>query len=231
MLALVKKEILSHFASPIFAVTAALFLFLTGFAFTASITQPSAQHLPEASIRGMMYFMAVILLFISPFLTMKTFAEEKKTGTIELLKTSPLTDLEIVLAKYLGVLTLLAILLALTLEYPIFIALCGSPDKGPMILSYLGLFLLGASYLAIGIFTSAITSSQMIAAIAAFVISIMLWFLGDSAGVLGEKISIIQHIQSFSIGVLDTADLGYYLLMIFVFIFLTWRVLEAERWR
>jgi ABC-2 type transport system permease protein len=150
---------------------------------------------------------------------------------MELLKTSPITDLQIVLAKYLGALTMLVLLLVLTLEYPLFIILCGHPDKGPMLLSYLGLFLLGASYLAIGIFTSAITNSQMIAAIVAFVISIMLWFVGDSAGPIGEKISIIQHIQSFSIGVLDTADLGYYLLMIFIFIFLTWRVLEAERWR
>lgn len=231
MFALLKKEILSHFASPIFAVTAALFLFLTGFAFTASVTQPSPTHLPEASIRGMMYFMSVILLFISPFLTMRTFSEERKTGTLELLKTAPLTDLQIVLAKYLGVLFLLATLLGITLEYPLWIAWCGDPDTGPMILSYIGLFLLGASTLAIGLFMSALTKSQMVAALLTFVVTITLWFLGDTAGSLGEKISIIQHIESFSVGILDTGDVAYYLLVIFVFLFLTFRVLEAERWR
>lgn len=231
MLALIKKEIRVHFASPIFAVTSALFLFLTGFAFTATLTQASPHQLPEASIRGMISFMSVILLFISPFLTMRSFAEERKTGTIEFLKTSPLSDLQIVLAKYLGILGLLALLLLLTVEFPIFIAWAGEPDPGPMIVSYLGLFLLGGSLAAIGIFMSALTRSQMLAAILSFVTTITLWFLADVGGDIGEKVSIIAHIHSFSLGVLDTADLAYYLLVIFVFLFLTYRLLEAERWR
>jgi ABC-2 type transport system permease protein len=231
MLALILKEIRIHFASPIFAVTSALFLFLTGFAFTASLTQASPQQLPEASMRGMLYFMSVVLLFISPFLSMRSFSEEKKTGTIELLKTSPLSDLQIVLAKYVSLLMLLVFLLLLTVEFPILIALSGDPDPGPMVLSYVGLFLLGANFLAIGLFMSVLTGSQMIAAILTFVVTITLWFLGDMGGNIGPKISIIEHVHSFSQGVLNAADLAYYLLMIFVFLFLTHRFLEAERWK
>ncbi len=231
MLALIFKEIRSHFVSPIFPVVAGLFLFLTGFAFTAHVTQASPQSLPEASMRGMVYFMAVILLFICPFLTMRTFAEERKTGTMELLKTSPLSDLQIVLAKYVGVLAMLLLLLVLTFEFPILMAVCGHPDAGPMVLSYLGLFLLGASFLSLGLFTSVLTKNQMIAAVLSFVATITLWFLGDSGSEVGRKISLIEPLQNFSVGVLDTADLFYYLGFIFVFLFLTYRYLEAERWK
>ncbi len=229
MLALIQKEIRVLFALPIFAVAAGLFLFLTGFVFTASVTQ--GHPLPEASIRGMIYFMALVLLFIAPLLTMRSFAEEKKLGTMELLKTSPISDLKIVLAKYLGLLFLLGLILLLTVEFPIFILLTGDPDLWPMVLAYLGLFLLGGSFIAIGLFMSVLTQSQIIAALLTFVATILLWFLGEMGGEIGRKISIIEPIQSFSLGVLDAADLAYYLLMIFVFLFLTWRVLEAERWR
>lgn len=231
MMALIQKEILSHLATPIFAIAAALFLFLTGIAFTAHVTQASPYQLPEASMRGMMYFMAVVLLFLCPFLSMKSFADERKSGTMELLKTSPLSDLEIVLAKFLSLLLLLTTLLFLTIEYPILILISGKPDIAPLLLSYAGLFLLGASFLAIGLFTSVLTRSQMIAAIIAFVGTITLWFLGEIGGSIGQKISLIEHIHSFSLGVLDVSDLAYYLLTIFLFLFLTLRVLEAERWR
>ncbi len=229
MFALIKKEILSHIVSPIFSVTAALFLFLTGFAFTASLTQISTRQLPEASLRGIIYFMAVILLFISPFLAMKTFAEEKKLGTLELLLTSPLSNFQIVLGKYLGVLFLLAAILILTIEFPFFIFMAGQPDKAPMALSYLGIFLLGASFLSLGLLASVLTHSQMIAALLSFVSIITLWFLGEVGGSIGEKISPIQHLQSFSLGILDVSDVAYYLIIIFLSLFLTLRILERER--
>ncbi len=230
MFALIKKEILSHMVSPVFSVTAALFLFLTGFAFTASLTQISTRQLPEASLRGIIYFMAVILLFISPFLTMKTFAEEKKLGTLELLLTSPLSNLQIVLGKYLGVLFLLTAILILTIEFPLFIFMAGHPDKAPMALSYLGIFLLGASFLSLGLLASVLTQSQMIAALLSFVSTITLWFLGEvGRGLIGEKISPIQHLQSFTLGILDVSDAVYYLVIIFISLFLTFRILERKR--
>ncbi len=231
MRALIKKEIRILFSSSVFPITAALFLFLTGFAFTAAMTQASPSQLPEASIRGIIYFMAVVLLFITPFLTMKSFAEEKKTGTIELLKTSLLSDGQIVIAKYLGVLIPLGIILLLTIEFPILICVVGHPDKIPMVLAYVGLFLMGATFAAIGIFMSSLTKSQMLAAVLTFVTIITLWFLGDVGGALGQKISIVEHLHGFSLGVIDSADLAYYLLLIFIFLFLTYRVLEAERWK
>lgn len=100
-----------------------------------------------------------------------------------------------------------------------------------MFLSYLGLFLLGGTLISIGIFTSVLTRSQMLAAVLCFVITITLWFLADIGGEIGHKISLISHIESFSLGVIDSVDLAYYLFMIGIFLFLTVRVLEAERWK
>ena len=231
MMALIKKELRIYIASPIFSVTAGLFLFMTGYAFTIYMTQASPRQLPEASIRGMIYFMSILLLFMTPFLTMRSFSEEKKTGTIELLKTSPLSDFQILAAKYLSVLSLFVILLVLTFEFPVFIFLTGKPDMGPMILSYLGLFLLGASLAAIGLFMSLLTKSQMLAAILTFIFALFLWFLADTAGEWGSRLSLIHHLDSFSLGVVDTADLFYFILVIFVFLFLSLRVMESERWK
>ena len=228
---LIKKEILVIFGSPIMAIVSALFLFLTGFAFTAAMTEIIPQKLPEASVRGIIYFMAVILLFISPFLTMRSFAEEKKTGTLEFLRTSPLTDVQLVLGKFLGILFLLTLILILTFEFPLFIFILGKPDVGGMMLSYLGLFLLGAAYLSLGIFCSVLTKNQMVSAMIAFVASITLWFLSEVGGDFGELISPISHLQSFSTGVLDIGDLAYFLLVVFCFLFLSVRILEAERWK
>lgn len=231
MWALIKKELKSQVVSPILAVGLSLFLFLTGFAFTAHVTQVSAQNLPEASMRGMIYFMSVILLFVAPFFSMRLFSEEMRSGTMELLKTAPLSDLQIVLGKYLAALLLLVILLAATLIYPLFILWMGRPEIVPMILCYVGLFLLGASFLALGLFASVLTKNQVIAAILTFVPLLTLWFLSDVGGTLGEQFSLITHLQSFSLGVVSSVDLFYYLAFIGFFLFLTVRYLEAQRWR
>ncbi|GEM_PF-423830 len=230
MLSLIKKEILTQFSSPIFAVVSALFLFLAGIVFTAHVTQVSPDQLPEASIRGMIYFMAIILLFVGPLLSMRSFAEERKSGTLELLKTSPLNDFQILLAKYFGLIFLLGVFLLLTLEFPIFIFLSGRPDMTPMILSYLGLFLLGAGFLAIGVLTSILARNQTLAAMMSFVVIITFWFLGEIGGPLGQKLSLLDHLHSFSLGVLDAADLAYFVLVIVIFLFLSLQVLESERW-
>ncbi|MDO8461798.1 MAG: ABC transporter permease subunit [Deltaproteobacteria bacterium] len=231
LLALIKKDFKGYFASPLGYVAIALFLFITGFAFTANLTQVSPQHLPEASLRGMVYFMAVILLFISPFLTMRIFAEEKKSGTMELLKTAPVSDAQLVLGKYLGALLFLFVLLLSTIEFPIILMQVGDPDLGPLVLSYLGLFLVGASFIAVGIFTSSLGRSQMMAAIIAFILLLTLWFLADVGGEIGEKLSMISHLQGYTLGVFDLADTLYYFFFIFIFLFLTVRKLESERWQ
>lgn len=231
MRSLIKKELKTMIATPVAAVAVALFLFLTGFAFTAQLTQASPRNLPEASMRGMIYFMAVVLLFITPFFTMKSFAEERSRGTMELLKTAPLTDFEIVFGKFLSGWICLGILLLLTFEYPIFLWIVGKPDFGPMLLSYLGLWLMTGAFLAAGLFCSVLTSSQMIASILSFVFLLTLWFLAEIGNPFLEKLSVSRHLESFSVGVLDLGDLAYYLLFIFALLFLTIRTLEAERWR
>lgn len=231
MFALIRKELLVHFATPIFTVVVTLFLFLTGFAFTASVTQVSAGSLPEASFRGMLYLISIFLLFICPLLTMKSFAEERQMGTMELLKTAPITDLQIVIAKYVAILALLFLTLLLTVEYPIILYIFGDPDPWPMFLSYVGLLLLGATFSAVGVFMSVLTQYQMLAASLTFVFNITLWLLSGWGGSLGKRISPLSHVDSFAFGVLDSSDVAYYLLAIFLFLFLTLSVLEAERWR
>ncbi len=228
---LIKKDLRISVSTPIAAALFALFLFITGFAFSAHVTRPSPYHLPEASMRGMIYFIAVILLFLAPLLTMRSFAEERRSGTLELLKTAPLSDLQIVLAKFLSHFLLLALLLLLTVEYPVFLFLSGEPDIGPLALSYLGLLLIGSAFIACGLFCSALTRNQLIAALFCFILLLTLWFLDEVGGEVGASLSILKHLEAFSQGVLDLADFSYYLLFTFLFLFLTVRYLEAERWR
>ena len=229
MRSLIKKELKIQFSSPVAAVVTALFLFLTGMAFSAGLIQPTPTHLPEASLRGIVYFMAVVLLFLCPLLTMRTLAEERHQGTIEILKTAPLTDRQIVLGKFFGIVILLALMLALTAEYPIFLALTGDPDPGPLILSYLGLFLLGAANCSVGLLASALTRNQIVAALVNFVLLLTLWFLPDLLGPVGEALSPVEHIHNFSLGVIDLKDLLYYLFFTAAFLLITIQKLEAER--
>jgi ABC-2 type transport system permease protein len=175
--------------------------------------------------------MSMFLLFMCPFLTVKSFAEERQLGTMELLKTAPITDLQIVVAKYIAILALLSLSLLLTVEYPIIIYSFGDPDPWPIFLSYVGLFLLGGSFSAVGVFMSVLTQHQMLAASLTVVLKNKLWFLSGWGGSLGKRISPLGHVESFAFGVLDSSDLTYYLLAICFFLFLTLTVLEAERWK
>ncbi len=182
-------------------------------------------------MRGMLYFMAVIFLFIVPFLTMRSFAEERKLKTMELLKTAPITDTQIVLAKFLAVGLFYSLLLIATFIFPILLLVYGEPDTGPLLLSYLGLWLLGGAFLAIGLFCSSLVRSPMLAALLTFAFLLLLWFLGGMGGGIGEEISIIRHIEGFAMGVLNISDVVYYLCVIVAFLFMTIRMLEAERWK
>ncbi len=229
MWSLLKKELRIYFASPIAAVLATLFLFMTGFAFTAYLTQTSPTHLPEASLRSLTYFMAVILLFLCPLLTMRTLAEEKRSGTIGLLRTSPITETQIVLGKFLASWLFLALILALTVEFPIFLTLSGDPDPGPMILAYIGLGLFSASLIAAGIFCSSLTRHQAIAALLSFVLILTLWFLAEVGGEIGRELSLSHHLDSFAAGLLDWGDFSYFLFFTLFFILLTVGSIGAER--
>jgi ABC-2 type transport system permease protein len=189
-------------------------------------------------IRPLLGFAGTIALFMVPMITMRLFAEEKRTGTIELLLTSPVTDLEIILGKWLGALLLYVCVLLMSMLNMALLFLWGKPDLRPVLIGYLGLLLQGGCLLAIGALISTMTKNQIIAGIATFFISLLLWLLSwftafdnSVTAQVVNYMSIVTHFENFGKGVLDSKDVVFYLSMIFLSLFLTSRSLESLRWR
>src|SRR6266571_1232648 len=162
--AVAEREVRSYFVSPVAWVVTAVFIALWGYLFAGIIVTSR-----EANLRPLLNNFSVTFLFIGPFLTMRLLAEEARTGTLELLRTQPLRDAELVIGKYLGSVVFLLFLLALTLYFPILLGLLGNPDKGPMLGGYVGILLQGMAFMAIGLMASALTQNQIIAAAITFV--------------------------------------------------------------
>jgi ABC-2 type transport system permease protein len=189
----------------------------------------------------LVYDAAIMLVFVVPFLTMRLIAEERRTRSFELLMTLPVSPWQIAWGKYLATLALLACMLALTLVYPLLVHLyaqVGGVAWETVGTGLLGLFLLGAAFSALGLFVSALTSSQAVAAAITFCALLMLWVVGwagaDNTGLTRKALiglSAIEHIRSFASGAVDLADVVYYLSWIGLGLFLTQRALEAQRWR
>ncbi len=231
--AIAQRELRSYFVSPVAYVVGALFLLIMGFLFSIILSQTS-----EATLRPLFGNFAVIFLFIVPGLTMRLLAEEQRTGTLELLLTAPVRDSELVLGKFLGVLLLLLILLAITAVYPAILLLAGNPDRGPILAGYLGVILQGAAFLAIGLFASSLTQNQIIAALLAFVILLLLWladalsqFTGGRVGDLFRFLSITRHFDEFPRGIVDSRHVVYFLSVIAASLFFTVLTVQARRWR
>lgn len=250
--AVFKKEIRLYFSSPIAYAVFAIFTLVAGwffynvFAFYALVSMQAAMNpmmardmsVAEGVLRPLFQNVSVILLLMMPILTMRLFAEEKKSGTIELLLTYPVRDGEVLVGKYLAALAIFAGMLALTLVYPALVAWTTQMEWGPLLTGYLGLLLQGAAFLAIGILISSLTENQIIAAVATFGTLLIFWVISwasDSAGPnLGRilsHLSITEHFDSFAKGVIDTKDLIYYLDLTILSLFLTLRSLESKRWR
>jgi ABC-2 type transport system permease protein len=195
------------------------------------------QNVNTGMIRQLLSNFSVLMLFLLPVVTMRTFSEEKRSGTIELLLTSPITDFEIVMGKFLGALGLFGGLLAVTLVYILWLFNFGTPDWRPILTGYLGLLLMGTCFLAVGLFISSTTKNQMIAGAASFIAALFMWIIGwfsDSAGSWGSLfsyLSITTHIEDFSKGVIDTKHVVFYLSFIAFGLYLTLKSTDAERWR
>jgi ABC-2 type transport system permease protein len=192
----------------------------------------------EWVVRPLLMNVAVISLFLIPMIGMRLFAEEKNTGTIELLLTSPVRDFEIVLGKWLGGLLFYCCFLAIAALNLSFLFLYGKPDWKPVALGFLGLVLQGGALLAVCTFLSSLTRNQIIAADAGFTVCLLLWVLdwvsAYNTTVWAKVLSYISlstHLEQFSKGVLDSKDLVYYASMIFLWLFLTSRSVESLRWR
>jgi ABC-2 type transport system permease protein len=231
-LTITAKEFKSYLTSPMAYIIISIFLVLSGFLFGNSSSTYS-----ETSIRGFLQIGSLLLLLLIAVLTMRLLAEEKKLGTIELLLTAPVRDAEIILGKFFGSLGIIMVMLVLTFYYPILLAVFGSPDIGPIVAGYLGLFLLSCASLAIGIFASSLTSNQIVAAVVTGGILFGLWFLGSLADYLpsamGDVIgyfSLSTYFPDFMTGIIDTRGIVYYLSVTALFLFLAIRSLENSRW-
>ena len=247
-----KKEMRLYFTSPIAWVILTIFLFIAGyffysiFAFFTLASMQSAMNpamardlnVTDSVLRPLFSNISVILLLLMPLVTMRLFAEERRSGTIELLLTYPVRDGAVLIGKYLAGLTLYAIMLALTLFYPLLVAYFARVEWGPLATGYLGLLLMGATFLGVGIFASSLTENQIVASIITFGVLLIFWVIGWSSDYLGgtwgrvlSHLSLIEHFDGFAKGVLDTRDVLYYVDFTIVALFLTLRSLEARRWR
>jgi ABC-2 type transport system permease protein len=233
VLSIAGRELRNYFVSPVAYVVAALFVVVAGYLFSLIL-----YHTKQASLTPLFSNLTVMFLVITPALTMQLFAEERKTGTIELLMTSPVTDRELVLGKYLSAVLYLAFLLALTLVYPLILAFLGKPDWAPIWTGYLGTLLLGSSFMAIGVFASSLTNKVIIAAVITFAFSLVIWLLPSAGAIFGGPVadvmtylSVINHQENLGRGVIDTTDLLFYASFITAFLFLTIRSVETYHWR
>ena len=228
------KEIQIYFSSPTAYIVAMIFLALASFFFVRDLSNP----FPQASMSSFFQGATIILILLAPTLTMRLLAEEQKLGTIELLLTSPVRDWEVVLGKYIASLVFLLGTILLTVYFVILLVIFADPDFGPIWSGYLGLILYGAAALSIGLLTSTLTSNQIVAAVVAMGILLVLYFTHLAAGPLTglpativNEIGLKSHFDDFDRGVIDTKHIAYYLLLTSFFVFLTIRALESRRWR
>lgn len=233
-LAIFKKEVRVYFVSPLAYMFLAVFLFLAGLFFYLGITLNG-----EASLRVMLGNLSITLLFVLPMVTMRHFSEEQRSGTLELLLTSPIPQTSLILGKWAASVTLCGVMLVGTLVFPAVLAYYGDPDWGVMATSYLALLLCCMAFCAAGLFASSLTQDQVAAGIAGILVLLPFWLIGSAARLTEnetvkevlEKASFLSHLHGFTKGVVDTADLLYFAAFTFVFLFLTYRTLESRRWR
>lgn len=246
-----KRELRVYFTSPIAYAVTTIFLVIAGYFFYNGLALFSllslqasrnpyidSLNISDMVISPMIGNISIILLLMLPVLTMRLFSEEKKSGTFELLFSYPVRDIEVLLGKYLSALTVVVIMLGLTGLYQLILMYLGVNDDGVMMTGYLGLFLMAAAFIALGLFISSMTENQIVAAVVSFGVLLLFWVVGWSASstegqlrAVLEYISLVSHLIGFAKGMINTADIAYYLLFIFLFLFLTLRSLESKRWR
>jgi ABC-2 type transport system permease protein len=252
IMAVFKKEITITFSSPIFYAAAFIFMVVSGYFFYTNAmiyTIRSFQagqnpflaerlNLSDFVVKPFFGDMAIVLLLMLPLITMRAYAEEKKMGTIELLFTYPISDGAVLAGKFAASMFTLLTMLVGTLLPLILLETFAHLDWGLILSGYLGILLLGASFIALGIFTSSLTENQIIAAVLSFGAFLLFWiigwaksFAGPPLGLILEHISIVVHLDSFVRGLIDSRDLVFYLVFIFFWLFVTLRFLNTRFWR
>jgi ABC-2 type transport system permease protein len=246
-----RKELRSYFVSPVAYLLLAMFAIIFGFFFwnilgffirEGTEAMMSGQMFPmnlnERVIRPLLSNISVVGLFLIPMITMRLFAEEKRTGTIELLATSPVSDVQVILGKWSAAVVLYGGMLLLSAVNFVFLFKYGRPDWKPLAIGYLGLLLQAGALLAIGTFISTLTKNQIIAGAVTFAVCLLLWILEWVTGFdtaawarVMAYMSVITHFESFAKGLLDSKDVIFYVTLIFLGLFLTARSMESLRWR
>jgi ABC-2 type transport system permease protein len=251
--AIMRRELLAYFSSPIAYVVGSVFLFLMGLlTYLAVLTASNRSlqmlrmqgNLPDLNInelvfRPVFYNMAVVLLLVVPILTMRLFAEEKKLKTIELLLTSPITVADIVAGKFVSAMAVFVGMLLLTAASPLALSFFVDFRWTPILTAYFGVLLLGGLFLSAGLLASSLTENQIIAVILSFGALLMFWLFGWAGQLLSETalgkvllyLSPIDHFENLIKGLVDTKDLVYFASGIALSLFVTHRVIDSQRWR
>ena len=254
ILAVAGKDLRSSFTSPMAWVMMGLFGLIFGYFYLLHVQGFMQQSMQAAQsqfggppqpvniniglIRPLLNNASVIVLFLLPMITMRTYSEEKRSGTIELLLTSPIKDVEIVMGKFLGALGLYGALIGVTVLYVGMLFVYGDPEPLPVLSGYIGLLLLGGCFISMGLFISSTTKNQMVAGTATFVFALLFWIIGwlsDVAwswlGPIVGYLSVTQHMDDFGKGIIDTKHVVFYLSFITFWLFLTLKSVDSERWR
>lgn len=254
ILAIAAKDVRSQFVSPIAYVVLTGFLLLGGWFFFnmlarfnyllqlyLSFRNPEAMqqlNLNDLVIGPLLHNLSVVLVILVPVITMRSFAEEKRSGTYELLMTSPLSVTEIVLGKFLGTFVFVFVMVLLTGVYPLILLAYGNPEVGVILGGFLGLLLLATAFASVGLLTSSLTENQIIAAVSCLVFLLLLYVIswpaetaGETMGAILKYLSLTEHFAEMVKGVIDTKDVVYFLSVIVLSLFLTQRSVESLRWR
>jgi ABC-2 type transport system permease protein len=250
IIAIARKELRGYFASPVGYVVIGMYALVFGFFYAVGLnwfvrqsmqgpaTGGGPLNINQQMIRYVLMNSTVINLLVVPLITMRTYAEEKKSGTIELLMTSPVTDFQIIVGKFLGAMALYASMIGITLIHMALLFVYGSPELKPILTGYLGLLLLGGCFVSVGLFFSSLSRNQIVAGMFTFAVLLLLWvvdWVGSFTGPAVEKVvtylSITGHLEDFLRGVIDSQHLVYYLSFITFGLFLTAKAVDSERWR
>lgn len=250
ILAIAGKELRGYFASPIGYVLIGFFGLLFGWFFYTLVAfferqsmqmaggPGGAMNVNQMLITPLLLNSTVVMLLVFPLITMRTYAEEKRSGTIELLLTAPITDFEIIMGKFLGALALFAGMLSVTLLHMGLLFAYGNPEWKPIATGYLGLLLMGGSFLSLGLFISSLTKNQIVAGMITFSVFLLLWvinwvssFVSPEAQTVINYLSVTEHFDDFARGIIDTRHIVYYLSFIATGLFLTMKSVDSERWR
>ena len=235
ILTITKKELNSYFNSPLGYVVVSVFLVISGWLFIQTFF-----IIGQASLRSFFNLLPILFMFIIPAVTMSSWAEEKKSGTVEVLMSFPVSAVRVVLAKFFSSFVFLLIMLVLTLAIPMMVSDVGDPDRGIIIAGYLGAILLGSAYIAIGLWISSVTKNQIISFLVTVAIIFVFYMVGNSlildampnsVAAVGKFLSFSTHFDSILRGVISLSDILYYFSVIVFFLFLNARVVGMKKWK